>query len=136
MWSQEKVLRAAFLVGAVIDALAILPMIFPPLANLLWGFEDVSGAYQFAMGFGASLMLGWTVLLIWAFQKPMERKVVAAFTVVVIFGFIMTEVMAVLSGRLAAWRMLPSWFRQTILMCLFAGGFHYSKLRQWHERLA
>ena len=62
MWSQEKVLRVAFLVGAITDALAILPMLIPPLAKLLWGFEDVSGAYQFAMGYGASLMLGWTAL--------------------------------------------------------------------------
>ena len=41
MWNQEKVLRVAFLVGAITDALAILPMLVPPLANLLWGFEDV-----------------------------------------------------------------------------------------------
>jgi len=135
MWSQEKVLRVAFLVGAVTDGLAILPMLIPPLANLLWGFEDMSGAYQFAMGYGASLMLGWTALLIWAYQKPMERKVVAAFTVLVIYGLVLTEVMAVLSGYLAAWRILPTWFLQTILLCLFAGGFHYSKLRQWRVSL-
>jgi hypothetical protein len=136
MWSQEKVLRVAFLIGAITDALAILPMLIPPIANLLWGFEDVSGAYQFAMGYGASLMLGWTALLIWAYQKPMERKVVAALTVLVIYGLVLTEVMAVLSGHLAAWRMLPTWFLQTILLCLFAGGFHYSKLRQWCKQLA
>ena len=136
MWSQEKVLRVAFLVGAVTDALAILPMLLPPLANLLWGFEDMSGAYQFAMGYGASLMLGWTALLIWAYQKPMERKVVAALTVIVIYGLVLTEVMAVLLGHIAAWRMLPTWFLQTILLGLFAGGFHYDKLKQWRKRLA
>jgi hypothetical protein len=136
MWSQEKVLRLAFLVGAITDALAILPMLAPPLANLLWGFEDVSGAYQFAMGYGASLMLGWTALLVWAYQKPIERKVAAALTVLVIYGLVVTEVMAVFSGHLAAWRMLPTWVLQTILLCLFAGGFHYSTLRQWRKRLA
>ena len=134
MWSQEKVLRVAFLVGAITDALAILPMLIPPLAKLLWGFEDVSGAYQFDMGYGASLMLGWTALLIWAYQKPLERKVVAALTVLVIFGLVCTEIVAVLSGHLAAWRMLPTWFLQTILVSLFAGGFHYSKLGKWRER--
>jgi hypothetical protein len=136
MWNQEKVLRVAFLVGAITDALAILPMLIPPLANLLWGFEDMSGAYQFAMGYGASLMLGWTALLIWAYQKPMERKMVAALTVLVVWGLVLTEIVAVISGNLAAWRMLPTWILQTILLCLFAGGFHYSELRQWRERLA
>ena len=130
MWSQEKVLRVAFLVGAITDALAILPMLIPPLAKLIWGFEDVSGAYQFAMGYGASLMLGWTVLLIWAYQKPLERKVVAALTVLVVCGLVLTEIVAVLSGHLSVGRMLPTWFLQTILLCLFAVGFHYAKLRQ------
>jgi hypothetical protein len=136
MWSQEKVLRVVFLVGAITDALAILPMLVPPLAKLLWGFEDMSGSYQFAMGYGASLMLGWTVLLIWAYQKPLERKVVAALTVLVIYGLVLTEIVAVLLGHLAVWRMLPTWFLQTVLLGLFAGGFHYSKPRQWHKRLA
>jgi hypothetical protein len=136
MWSQEKVLRSAFLVGAITDGLAILPMLVPPLAKLLWGFDDVSGAYRFAMGYGASLMLGWTALLLWAYQKPMERKAVAGLTVLVIYGLVLTEVMAVLSGHLAAWRVMPTWFLQTILLGLFAGGFHYSKLRRWRERLA
>ncbi len=134
MWSQEKVLRVAFLVGAITDALAILPMLLPPFAKLLWGFEDVSWAYQFAMGYGASLMLGWTALLIWAYQKPLERKVIAALTVLVICGLVLTEIAAVLSGHLAAWRMLPTWLLQTTLLGLFAGGFHYSKFRQWRER--
>ena len=136
MGRQEKILKAAFLVGAITDALAILPMLIPSLAKLLWGFEDTSGAYRFAFGYGASLMLGWTALLIWAYQKPMERKTVAALTVLVIYGLVFTEIMAVLTGHIAVWRMLPTWFLQAILLGLFAGGYHYSKFRQWGERWA
>jgi hypothetical protein len=136
MWSQEKILRVAFLVGAFTDALAILPMLVPALARLLWGFEDVTGAYQFAMGYGASLMLGWTALLIWAYQRPLERKAVAALTVLVIIGLVCTEIVAVLSGHLAIGSMLPTWFAQAILLGLFSGGFHYSELRRWHKRPA
>jgi hypothetical protein len=129
MGRQEKILKAAFLVGAITDALAILPMLIPPLAKLLWGFEDTSGAYRFAFGYGASLMLGWTVLLIWAYQKPLERKAVAALTVLVIYGLVFTEIVAVLTGHIAVWRMLPTWFLQAILLGLFAGGYHYSQLK-------
>ena len=112
MPSEDKLLRIAFLAGALTDALALLPMLVPPLAVLLWGFEDVSGAYRFAMGYGASLMLGWTVLLLWAYQRPIERRFVGALTVLVIYGLVATEVIAVLSGRLALWRMLPTWALQ------------------------
>ena len=129
MGRQEKILKAAFLVGAITDALAILPMLIPPLAKLLWGFEDTSGAYRFAFGYGASLMLGWTALLIWAYQKPLERKAVAALTVLVIYGLVFTEIVAVLTGHIAVWRMLPTWFLQAILLGLFAGGYHYSQLK-------
>jgi hypothetical protein len=128
---QEQLLRAAFLAGAVTDAAALLPMLFPPLAELLWGFHDTSGSYRFAMGYGASLMLGWTFLLVWAYRRPLERQFVAALTVLVIYGLVLTEVLAVMSGTLEAWRMIPTWLLQAALLALFAGAYHYPSLRRW-----
>ena len=124
---EERLLRLAFLAGAITDAGALLPMLWPPLAGLFWGFRDVSGSYRFAMGYGASLMLGWTVLLLWAYRRPLERRFVAALTVLVIYGLVLTEVIAVRSGTLEAWRMVPTWCLQGILLLLFAGAFHYSR---------
>jgi len=83
------------------------------------------------MGYGASLMLGWTVLLAWAYQSPLERRFVAAPTVLVIYGLVLTEVIAVASGHLQAWRMLPTWGLQMVLLVLFAGGYHYRSLQRW-----
>ncbi len=131
--SEERLLRVAFLAGAVTDAGALLPMLCPPLAGLLWGFHDASGAYRFAMGYGASLMLGWTALLLWAARRPLERRFVAALTVLVIYGLVLTEVAAVQSGPLEAWRMIPTWGLQALLLALFAGAFHYRSLRRWVE---
>lgn len=122
---QLRLLRVAFAAGAVTDAVAILPMLFPPLAQLLWGFQDTTGSYRFAMGYGASLMLGWTALLLWAYQRPIERRFVAALTVLVLYGLVITEVAAVVSGALAAWRMVPTWCMQAVLLALFAGAYHY-----------
>ena len=36
MPTQERILRVAFLAGAITDALALFPMLLPPLAALLW----------------------------------------------------------------------------------------------------
>lgn len=135
MPSQEKLLRFAFLAGAITDALALVPMLVPAAAKLLWGFEDVSGAYRFAIGYGATLMAGWTGLLLWAYQRPIERKFVAALTVFVIYGLVLTEIVAVATGYMAAWRMVPTWCLQAVLLGLFAGGFHYDKLRYFTRRL-
>jgi hypothetical protein len=116
-------LRTAFLLGALTDAAALGPMLFPPLARLLWGFERFDGPYFFAMGYGAALMLGWTALLLWAAQRPVERRAVAPLTLLVIAGLIVTEVVLVARGDLAAWRMIPTWGIQAALTWLFATGY-------------
>ncbi len=131
MPNQERWLRAAFLAGAITDALALLPLAVPSVARLLWGFDDPSGAYRFAMGYAASLMLGWTALLVLAYRRPLERRGVAALTVLVIYGLIATEVIAVRAGHLAAWRMIPTWLLQIALLAAFAGGYHHRAVDRW-----
>lgn len=125
---RARLLRTAFMAGAVTDALALVPMLSPSMARLLWGFEDAGGPYRFAMGYGASLMAAWTVLLLWARRRPIERAFVAALTVLVIHGLVATEVTAVLSGGLAAWRMAPTWLIQATLLVLFATAYHLPTL--------
>jgi hypothetical protein len=128
---QDLLLRAAFLLGALTDAVALIPMLSPSAANLMWGIEATSGAYRFAMGYGASLMFGWTLLLLWAYRRPLERRVVAALTVLVIYGLLAAEVATVLQGDIAWWRMAPTWFLQALLLSLFAGAYHYASVRRW-----
>lgn len=125
---QEQLLRTAFVLGAVTDALAVVPMLVPRMAALLWGFEEPTGAYRFAMGYGATLMLGWTGLLVWAYQRPLERRFVAALTVFVIYGLVTTEIAAVAAGHVAAWRMIPTWILQAALLGTFAAAYHYPRV--------
>lgn len=134
MLNHEKLLRAAFLVGAVTNALAILPMLIPSLGKFLWGFSDASTAYRFAVGYAASLMLGWTALLIWAFQRPVERRAVAAFTILVICGLVITGVLAALCGHLASSRMVSTWCLQAMLLGLFATSFHSVRVKRLQRR--
>ena len=124
---QEQLLRIAFALGAVTDALAIVPMLIPRMAGLMWGFDEPTGAYRFAMGYGASLMLGWTGLLVWAYQRPLERRFVAALTVLVIYGLVTTEIAAVAARHVAMWRMVPTWILQAALLSLFAAAYHYPR---------
>ena len=128
---RAQMLRTAFLAGAVTDALALVPMLWPPMARLLWGFEADDGAYRFAMGYGASLMAAWTLLLLWAWRRPIERAFVAALTVFVIYGLVATEIAAVASGAMPVWRMAPTWALQAGLLGLFATAYHYPPLRRW-----
>ena len=135
-FTQEQILRAAFIAGAITDAAALVPMLSPSMASLLWGFEDVTGPYRFAMGYAASLMAAWTGLLLWASRRPLERSFVAALTVFVIYGLVVTEVLAVFAGHMSAPRMIPTWFLQAALLALFAGGYHYQWVRKWIIRVS
>ena len=117
---ETRVLRAAFLAGAVTDAVALLPMLLPSFATLLWGLRDVSDSYQLAMGCAASLMLGWTLLLVWASRRPLERRVVAPLTFLVVGGIVVAEVVGAVAGVVDAWRLVPTWCLQAILLALFA----------------
>ena len=117
-------LRTAFLVGAITDALALIPMLIPSMSFILWGFEDPTAPYRFAMGYAASLMLAWTALLLWASRRPLERAFVAPLTVLVIYGLVATELAGVVAGDIARWRMLPTLILQAVLLWLFASAYH------------
>ena len=68
-------LRIAYWVGAVVDLAAGAQMLRPPLFAFGAGAAGFApGAdYRYAMDMGASLMFGWTALLVWADRKPVER---------------------------------------------------------------
>jgi len=115
-------LRICYWVGAVVDAGAAVQMLHPPL--FAWGmglssFEPGSD-YRYAMGMGASLMLGWTALLIWADRKPMERKGVLILTIIpVIAGLAANQAGGVLSGFLQLGPVAGIWSLQALLSTLF-----------------
>jgi hypothetical protein len=123
-------LKLSFLTGMVTDALAIIPMLFPPIAKLFWGFDNFNGIYYFAMGYGASLMLAWTILLYWAFRKPLERRYIAIFTNIVILGFVITEIVAVNNNYLLLSKTAPSFVLQAVLLTLFGYSFIISGKRK------
>lgn len=122
-------LRISFWAGAIVDVIAALLMLFPALfvfMNRPADFE-VNAAYRYAMGMGAPLMLGWTVLLLWADRKPIERKDVLPITLLVVIGEIVLQVWGIVNGFVPFFAMAPSFVMQTILIVLFL--FSYLKAR-------
>ena len=88
-------------------------MLFPKIA---YGVE-----YRYALGLGASLMLGWTFLLVWADRKPLERKGVLLLTVFpVITGILLAEIYAVANGLITFEKMLPTGIFLVALIALFS----------------
>jgi len=79
----SKLLRVCFLIGAITDGLAVVPMLSPNIGTMLFGgeFARLGVEYRYAMGIGAALMAGWTVLLLWGSVKPIERRDLLVITI-------------------------------------------------------
>lgn len=76
-------LRISFWTGAIIDGFVALQMVLPDFwasFNRLTAHQN-SPELSAALGTGASLMIGWTVLLLWADRRPLERKDVLLITI-------------------------------------------------------
>jgi hypothetical protein len=127
MENKIRWLRVSFWAGAILDILAAIQMIFPSVLAATSGLTDFhpGSDYFYAMGMGASLMLGWTVLLLWADRKPLERKGILPITVFpVIAGMMINEGYAVwASGFLSVVAVIPIWILQMVLSVVFLVSF-------------
>ena len=123
-------LRISYWAGAILDGVAALAMIFPALGKKMFGLANFNPGtdYSFAMGMSASLMLGWTALLIWADRDPLSRKGILLLTVFpVIFGIVIAEIIVVASGLIAVGQMIPLWIMQVSLSILFIFSYWRTK---------
>lgn len=116
-------LKIGFMFGAIVDALALMPMLIPRVSKMFWGIENFTGIYYFAQGMGAALMLGWTSLLLWAFQQPLQRRFVAVLTIVVIIGIVITQIFAIRMDYIEFSRLIGSFVLQAVLLAVFGYGF-------------
>ena len=80
------------------------------VADALWvaGLFSLTGTPDFdpdlqirlIMGMGGSLMAGWTLLLLWAVQQPVERRFVILLTAFpVVFGMFVVALIGFLNGN-------------------------------------
>ncbi len=118
----STLLRVSFLVGAVTDGLAIVPMLFPRIGAALFGgdFSRFGAEYRLAMGIGASLMAGWTALLVWGAVDPVGRRDILMLTLApVIAGIVAATAAAVRNGVLPLSRVIPLWIHLGFVSVLY-----------------
>ena len=72
-------------------------------------------------------MIAWTVLLLWADRKPIERKGVLPITLLVVLGEVTVQVWGIVVGFVPFSALLLSFVMQAILLVLFL--FSYLNVR-------
>ena len=68
-------LRISYWIGAVADALVGVMILFPAIGVKLYGRADIIPGmeFKFLSGVAASLMFGWTLLLLWADRNRLRE---------------------------------------------------------------
>ena len=91
--------------GTFLDGLmGVLMVISIYTKTVIIPYSSSSPEYQFAMGWAAALMFGWTGLHFWGCLKPIERKGVLLITAVpVVSGLIITELLVDFNGLANIW---------------------------------
>ncbi len=105
-------LRIAFLVGAITDGLAVVPMLSRRVGVALFGGDSSRDNMEsrFAWGVGSALMAGWTLLLLWGALSPITRRDILLLTVFpAMAGIVLVTVIAARRGLVSVARMVPLW---------------------------
>ena len=129
MKKKIRLLRICYWWGIITDALAAIVMLSPKLAGLVYGIPNFNPGsdYKYAMGIGASLMLGWTFVLFWADRKPVERKGILLLTIFpVVIGMLIANIYAVINGLIVVEKMIPTWMLQGLLTTFFIFTYFYT----------
>lgn len=81
--SSIRWLRISYWTGAIIDALACIPLVNSNVwaaINRVPNFQ-ADWDFRYSQAFAAAFMAGWTILLVWADRNPLERRGVLPITV-------------------------------------------------------
>lgn len=126
-------LKANYRVGALVDGIMVVPLLVPSIAGAMFGIDDFQpGAdFRYAACVGASLMAGWTALLLWADRRPVERKGIVILTLIpVLVGLMLSGAFAVRSGLIKPADMLPTFVLQGLLSLSYLCSYFFASTRK------
>jgi FtsH-binding integral membrane protein len=94
-------IKLPYWLGIAADALWAIALLFPSVFGALTGVDGFSPDWQMqsVMAIGGVLMAGWTVLLVWAVQRPVDRRFVILLTAWVVAALFLVALINVLKGN-------------------------------------
>lgn len=110
-------LRITFWFGIIADAIETIRMTFPKLFVSTTGIEltpDIG--LRFGLLYGMPVMLGWTILLLWADRKPLERRGILLCLLPVVIAAVGVEIFAISKGFVSVRQMIPAFVSQSVLI--------------------
>ncbi|MDJ0783277.1 MAG: hypothetical protein QNJ22_14970 [Desulfosarcinaceae bacterium] len=121
--AKQVAIQFAYWYGAAADGFWTVVLLHPSFYKGLLGRPElqVDMTLRLLMGIGASLIAGWTVLLIWASRAPIERRAVLLITVLpVLAGLTSVALVGFLSSNMTnAWLVVKCVSLILAMLCAF-----------------
>ena len=101
-------IKLPYWLGIAADALWAIALFYPVVFGALTGVNGFSPDWQMqsVMAIGGVLMVGWTVLLVWAVQRPVERRFIILLTALVVAALFLLTLINVLKGNISEYWIL------------------------------
>ncbi len=129
MTNSKTWLRISFRMGAIADGIVALAMFAEAILSrpspLTHHVPDTP--YRYAIGLAGSLMLGWTLLLLWADRRPEERRGILLLTIAVVLGLMGSGLFALSTGFMPMATGVPILLFQGLLIVLFSSSYVASR---------
>jgi hypothetical protein len=119
-------LRFAYWFGAALDGVMVVPLCFPPVAGAMLGVVGFAPGpdYRYAAYVAASLMAGWTALLVWGAREPIARRGVLLLTALpVVVGLAAAGGYAVVVGLVRMPFMAPVLVVQALVCAILVSSY-------------
>jgi len=130
-----RLLRICYWWGIVADAVMAVLLLWPALFVRVMNLDLVPDAgFGYGLRMGAPLMIGWTILLLWADRRPVARKDILLLTLPVVVGYILIEIYSVAAGLAPLAAAIPLFVMQAGMILLFTFSYlvadrHHSSRR-------
>ena len=95
-------LKFSYLIGAILDALVAIQMFSPDILTLTTGVSSFAPTsnYLYASYMSGVMLISWSVLLIWGYLKPVQRKDILLITVLPVIGLMISGALSTTAGFL------------------------------------
>jgi hypothetical protein len=129
---QTAFIKTAYWIAAAVDGCVTLGMLFPRLLQPVLHLASVPASVEtrYALGVGATLMFGWTLLLVWGSAEPIARRGVLLLTILpVIAGLALANLYGFVNDYIPRSSALYVWSLQGLLVVLLASAYRLALLR-------
>ena len=115
-------LKFSYIIGAILDALVAIQMFSPEILTMTTGVSSFAPTSNFlyASYMSGVMMISWSVLLIWGYMRPVERKDILLITILPVVGLMISGILSTAAGFLPWLTVVIYLVIQVFLVILFS----------------